>query len=134
MNAHTRCLMSECKLCRHIMPTGRTCKSPAMRGSAYCYFHHGPQGSPRRASRRATLDARLEIDPVTDPASVSLNADRILRALATNQISTSKAAILFQGLQTVLASMPPLEPFPSSGPPSSDEPGPAPQHSSPNGI
>jgi hypothetical protein len=101
--------MSTCKPCRHIMPTGRNCQSPAMRGSAYCYFHHGPQKSARRKSK--SMDATLELEPISDPAGVSLNADHILRALASNQISSGKAAILFQGLQTVLASfrLPPVE-------------------------
>jgi len=107
--------MSACKLCRHIMPTGRNCQSPAMRGSAYCCHHRGPQKSGRRASKR--VETNLELAPIADPADIHLNADRILRALASNQISSSKAAILFQGLQTVLASfrMPPI-PTPDSPP------------------
>jgi len=122
--------MSECKLCRHIMPTGRTCKSPAMRGSAFCYFHRGPQQSVRRTLK--PVDTKLELEPISDPAGISLNADRILRALASNQISSSKAAILFQGLQTVLASfrMPPVasRDFPPEVPRT------PPQQSNPNGI
>jgi hypothetical protein len=123
--------MSTCKLCRHIMPTGCTCKSPAMRASAYCYFHHGPQKSGRRALK--PVETKLELEPISDPAAISLNADRILRALASNQISPGKAAILFQGLQTVLASfrMPPIE---SRDFPPADEPDPAPQQSASKGI
>jgi hypothetical protein len=94
--------MSTAKTCRHIMPTGRTCKSPAMRGSAYCYYHHGPQKSPRRVSRAA--ESELEIGPVVEPSDIPPIAERILRALASNQISRGKAAIMFQGLQTILAS------------------------------
>ena len=122
--------MSECKLCRHIMPTGRNCQSPAMRGSAYCYFHRGPQKSARRALK--PVETKLELEPISDPASIALNADRILCALAANQISSGKAAILFQGLQTVLASfrMPPLESrdFPP------DEPDSRRNNLNPNGI
>jgi hypothetical protein len=85
-----------------------------MRGSAYCYYHHGPRRSARRTSKPA--DTSLELEPISDPAGLSLNADRILRALAFNQIAPSKAAILFQGLQTVLASFrmspDPLRDFP----------------------
>ena len=93
--------MSTLKSCRHIMPKGRTCKSPAMRGSAYCYYH-GPQKSPRRTTRPA--EEELQFEPVQDPASVSLIADRILRAMAANRISKGRAAVMFQGLQTILAS------------------------------
>ena len=90
------------KLCRHIMPTGCTCKSPAMRGSAYCYYHHGPQKSKHRALKPKEL--AFEIEPVSEPSCVALAADRILRALAGNKISNARAALLFQGLQTIMAS------------------------------
>ena len=93
--------MPGCKLCRHIMPNGRTCKSPAMRGSAYCYFHR-PQMSPRRVSRVTESD--FEIDPLIDPSSIPVIGDQILRAMAANRISKSRAAVMFQGLQTIMAS------------------------------
>lgn len=93
--------MSTCKSCRHIMPTGRVCKSPAMRGSAYCYYH-GPDKKTRRTSRSAELT--FEIAPLTDPSCIPLIADQILRAMASNRISKGRAAVMFQGLQTVMAS------------------------------
>ncbi|HEX4284500.1 MAG TPA: hypothetical protein VHZ28_05370 [Terracidiphilus sp.] len=122
--------MSECKPCRHIMPTGRNCQSPAMRGNAYCYYHYGPQKSGRRASR--PIEAKLEIEVNFDPASIALNADRILQALASNQITSSRAAIMFQGLQTVLASF--RFPVASFGVPPSDKSDASPQQSGPRGI
>ncbi len=102
--------MSTVKTCRHIMPTGRTCKSPAMRGGAYCYYH-GPQKSPRRFSKPA--ESELEIGQIVEPADIPPIAEQILRALASNQISRGKAAIMFQGLQTILASyrIPPPDSF-----------------------
>ena len=36
--------------CRHIMPDGAKCHSPAMRGMAYCYYH-----TPGRRSGRPPL-------------------------------------------------------------------------------
>lgn len=93
--------MTTVKTCRHIMPTGRTCKSPAMRGAAYCYYH-GPEKSPRRVSR--ATEQELEIVPIADPADITFTAEQILRALASNQISKGRAAVMFQGLQTIMAS------------------------------
>ena len=89
------------KNCRHLMPTGRTCKSPAMRGSAYCYYH-GPQKSPRRVSK--VTESEFEIEPLVDPSSIPVIANQILGAMAANRISKSRAAVMFQGLQTVMAS------------------------------
>jgi hypothetical protein len=89
------------KTCRYIMPTGRTCKSPAMRGSAYCYYHD-PQKSPSRVSK--VTESEFEIEPLTDPSSIPAIANQILLAMAANRISKSRAAVMFQGLQTVMAS------------------------------
>lgn len=99
------------KNCRHLMPGGRTCKSPAMRGSAYCYSH-GPQKATRRTppKPKAVVEEELEFEPLQDNACVAVMADRIVRALAANRISTGRAAVMLQGLQAVLASwrIPPL--------------------------
>ncbi len=92
--------MSACKLCRHIMPTGRTCKAVAMRGSAWCYYH-GPQKSPRAASHGS--DFKLEFERIVDPSSITGIGEQVLQALASNRISKAKAAVMFQGLQTIMA-------------------------------
>lgn len=86
------------------MPTGRICKSPAMRGSAYCYYH-GPQTAPRRTSAKPRpVEETLEFEPLADESSVACMANRIVHALAENRISSGRAAVMLQGLQTTLAS------------------------------
>ena len=114
--------MSACKLCRHLMPTGRNCKSPAMRNSAYCYYH-GPQKPPRRASKSS--DMAFEIEPIYDPSSIQTIGGQILQAMAANRLSKGKAAVMLQVLQTVVAGFklpldpcfePCLEPEPDPGP------------------
>ena len=89
------------KTCRHIMPTGLTCKSPAMRGSAYCYYHE-PQKLSRRDSR--TTETEIRIERVDDPSSIPLIGNQILQALAANKLSNSRAAIMLQVLHAILAS------------------------------
>ncbi|MFP5275558.1 MAG: hypothetical protein ACLGPM_00465 [Acidobacteriota bacterium] len=96
--------MSAVKTCRHLMPTGRNCNSPAMRGSPYCYFH-GPQKASRRASPKPkSAEHEIEFEPLADEGSVACMANRIVHALAENRISTGRAAVMLQGLQTTLAS------------------------------
>jgi hypothetical protein len=81
------------------MPSGRNCKSPAMRNSAYCYYH-GPQKAPRRVS--AARDLAFEIEPIIDPASIQVIATQILQGMAANRLSKGKAAVMLQVLQTVV--------------------------------
>jgi hypothetical protein len=93
--------MYSSKTCRHIMTNGRTCKSPAMRGSAYCYYH-GPQVKARHASK--SKESEFEICPLDDPSSIPVIGNQILQAMAANRLSKGRASVMLQTLQTVLAS------------------------------
>jgi hypothetical protein len=82
--------------CRHIMPSGKHCKSPAMRGSAFCYFHaraQRPKGPGRPRESRIEIPARL------DDRGIRKTLDSILKALAAGHISARRASILLFGLQ-----------------------------------
>ena len=98
--------MAASKLCRHLMPTGRTCHSPAMAGSAWCYYH-GPKAAPHRAARKTPQPVEDELDlvPASEPSCIDLNSQRILFALASNRISVGRATTMLQCLQTSLASI-----------------------------
>jgi len=59
--------------CRHIMPNGARCHSPALSGTAYCYFHtpgrHSAQGRAQmKPIRLPALDDRAAIQ-IAAPAS-----------------------------------------------------------------
>ena len=69
--------MPGCKLCRRTLSTGCTCKASATRGSAYCYYHHGPQ-KPDRALQ--PKESAFEIEPVSEPSSIPLAAGQVPRA------------------------------------------------------
>jgi hypothetical protein len=89
------------KTCRHLMTNGRTCKSPAMRGSAYCYYH-GPQKRTRRTSK--PTDSEFEIDHLNDPSCVPMIGNQTLQAMAANRLSKGRASVMLQTLQIVMAS------------------------------
>ncbi len=93
--------MYSSKTCRHLMTTGRTCKSPSMRGSAYCYYH-GPQVKARHASK--PREAEFEICPLDAPSSIPVIGKQILQAMAANRLSKGRASVMLQTLQTVMAS------------------------------
>jgi hypothetical protein len=88
--------MTEFKECRHIMPSGLHCKSPAMRGSAFCYFHGR---APRPARPARSPEANIEVSPVSGSSGCALAVNQIMQALANNRISTRRASILLQGVQ-----------------------------------
>ena len=82
--------------CRHIMPSGLHCQSPAMRGSAFCYFH-GRRIPPR--GKRPSTGHRVEIPPTLDRNGISHALHSVLQGLAADRISARRASILLLGLQ-----------------------------------
>ena len=79
--------------CRHIMPSGLHCQSPAMRGSSFCYFHGRPQ---RPAHPR---EACIEMPDQLDSKGTLAIIHRTLQALAAGRISARRAAVLLYGIQ-----------------------------------
>jgi hypothetical protein len=88
--------MAERKECRHVMPSGLHCKSPAMRGSAFCYFH-ARATRPARPAR--PLETRIEMPSLLGRKGILGAVDHVVQALAANRISPRRAGILLQGIQ-----------------------------------
>ena len=89
--------------CRHIMPSGLHCKSPAMRGSAFCYFHARAQRPSRPGRPR---EARIEIPPVLDQKGIAMASNQVMQALASGHISSRRAAVLLYGMN-IVSTLPP---------------------------
>jgi hypothetical protein len=89
--------------CHHVMPSGLRRQSPAMRGTAFCYFHarraSPPQSSPARTS---PAEARIELPATLDRAGIPQALRQVMNAQANNQISARRASILFYGLQMAI--------------------------------
>ncbi len=81
--------------CRHIMPSGLRCQSPAMRGAAFCYFH-GRRATPPKGTPAET---RIELPATLDRKGIPQALRQVMNALANNQISARRASILLYGLQ-----------------------------------
>ena len=86
--------------CRHLMPSGLHCKSPAMCGSAYCYFHARPQRPVRPREARIEMAARL------DSKGSAEMIHQTIEALAAGHISARRAAVLLYGIQMSLGQVP----------------------------
>jgi hypothetical protein len=56
--------------CRHIKPSGIQCKSPALRGTPYCYFHTNLYRSRNPSSAN-------DKDPITLPSLEDIHGVQI---------------------------------------------------------
>lgn len=103
--------------CRHVMPSGLSCQSPALRGSAFCYFHG--RRIPRQAKSLST-EHRVEMPTTLDQNGIPHALHSVLQGLADGRLSARRASILLLGLQMALNHPESRSPAPTS--PTSDPP------------
>jgi hypothetical protein len=88
--------MLKLKGCRHVMPGGRRCHSPALRGMAYCFNHQKLHVALNRSKHTHT---RLELASIESPEGVRLAITQVCDALGKARIDEKKAGTIMHGLQ-----------------------------------
>jgi hypothetical protein len=77
--------------CRHIKEDGRRCRTGALKGKPYCYFHMNLKRTVRRPS--------IEIPPLEDSTSVLLGIGQVMRLLRLDTMDMKRAGLMLYGLQ-----------------------------------
>ncbi len=80
--------------CRHIMPSGRKCHSPALRNQPYCYYHQNLH----RYSNPPNPD-KLAVFPIEDVRGIQIALTQVLAALNSPYMDNRRAGLLLYGLQ-----------------------------------
>jgi hypothetical protein len=82
--------------CRHIKTNGLRCKSPALKGGHFCYYHSKVHtiGSEPNAKY-----GPIHLPTPEDPASIQLAVAQISDAILNGRIDKKSAGHLFYGLQ-----------------------------------
>jgi hypothetical protein len=80
--------------CRHIMPSGKKCQSPALQNQAYCYYHNHL----RRCSRPPAED-NLTLPSIEDNRGIQIALTQVLNALNSPYLDTRRAGLMLYGLQ-----------------------------------
>jgi len=84
------------KGCRHVMPTGRNCHSPALKGMAYCHSHQKLHVALNRSKHSHN---RLQLASIEEPGGIQLAIAQVCDALGKARIDKRKAHTLMYGLQ-----------------------------------
>jgi hypothetical protein len=84
------------KECRHIMPSGCRCHSPALDGKPYCYFHLRLHTSNKPGGRPANELTPPEIE---DMRGIQTALSHALRALNAPWLDSRRAGLMLYGLQ-----------------------------------
>ena len=88
--------------CRHIMPNGARCHSPALHDAHYCYYHsrlHSRANTPRSTPPLEDEDEPLKLPFLEDRSAIQVAVFRILDALASSKIDRHVASVYLSGLR-----------------------------------
>ena len=83
--------------CRHIMPNGAKCESPALRDKPYCYFHTRLHRFNAAQPIGVMDDFRLPV--LEDRSAIQIALAQILDALCACRIDNRRAGIMLYALQ-----------------------------------
>jgi hypothetical protein len=82
--------------CRHIMPNGRRCQSPALKSGLFCYFHARLH---KRDSDPFSVYGKLRLPVPEDHAAIQLSISQICDALCAGRIDSKNAGRLLYAMQ-----------------------------------
>jgi hypothetical protein len=86
-------------ICRHLMPTGRRCGSPAVRDKAFCFYHGLDRRHPRTRPTRPRPAPAIVLPALDNRASIQESISILLAALGDNRLDPRKAGKMLYGLQ-----------------------------------
>jgi hypothetical protein len=97
-------------LCRHIKTNRSKCKSPALRGQDFCYFHerHHRRHTVTRRPANQPIPRPIHFDPPEDRDSVQIAISVVVNALALGTLDTRRASTLLYGIQLAASHLQPL--------------------------
>ena len=87
--------------CRHIKPAGQRCKSPALRGNAFCYYH-----ARLHSESKSGFANNFALPVPEDAAAIQESLGRLFNAILTASIDSKKTAQLLWGLQIASNNLP----------------------------
>ena len=82
--------------CRHIKTNGLRCKSPALKGANFCYYHSKLHSIGKEQYEKFSP---MRLPVLEDPAAIQLSLARITDALISGRIDPKKAGQLLYSLQ-----------------------------------
>jgi hypothetical protein len=84
------------QLCRHIKTNGQRCQSPALLGSAYCYFHSRVH---TLAKEKSVAWDDIKFPLLEDSASIQVAISQIMSAFLSSRLDARHTGLLLYALQ-----------------------------------
>jgi len=84
------------EICRHIRTNGLRCQSPALKGSAYCYYHVRVH---RTGKTSSGLWDDVKLPVLEDASTVQLALSEVVSAMLSSRLDARRAGLLLYALQ-----------------------------------
>jgi hypothetical protein len=85
--------------CQFTKKDGTSCRSPALKDRAFCYFHsRTPEGRKRKRTETAKL-VSCQVPALADDDAIRVAAMNVCRGLADKTLDSRRASMLLYGLQ-----------------------------------
>jgi hypothetical protein len=84
------------QLCRHIKTNGLRCQSPALGGSAFCYFHARTH---TMAKANSSIWENIKLPMLEDSASIQVAISQIASAFLCSRLDARHTGLLLYALQ-----------------------------------
>jgi hypothetical protein len=84
------------QLCRHIKTNGQRCQYPALRGSAYCYFHSRVH---TMAKAKSSNWDDIKLPLIEDSASIQVAISQIMAGFLSSRLDARHTGLLLYALQ-----------------------------------
>ena len=84
------------QICRHIKTNGLRCQSPALEGTAYCYFHSRVH---TMAKAKTSVFDDIKLPMLEDSASIQVAISQIVAAFLSSRIDARRTGLLLYALQ-----------------------------------
>ena len=96
--------------CVHVKLNGMQCKSPAMKGERYCYFHREAQEQNRRITAKQAGAGAYRVPVLEDVNAVQLGLMQVMEMLALGKLDHRTAGLMLYALQTASANLRRIDP------------------------
>ncbi len=94
------------RACNYVKSNGTFCKSPAMRGHLFCFYHHEAELRQRRRLRLGgPKSSDLDFGTLEDPHAIQIGIADVLHRLADKLIDRPTATAMLYGLQLAMVNV-----------------------------
>jgi hypothetical protein len=84
--------------CRHLMPNGSRCHSPALREKSYCYYHQHLHAAVHASRHKKRQDRTIDLASIEDAAGIHIALTQVVDAMTASRIDRHHAGTLIYGL------------------------------------